>query len=219
VREVIERVKALSLPLEIIVVDDGSTDGTRQILREQSADGVVRVYTSPTNSGKGAAVRTGLSFATGEVVIIQDADLELDPEEYPRLLQPILSGQTAVVYGSRFLRPSPAVPARTRWANRLLAHWCNLLYWSHLTDVSTAYKVFRTPVVKSLGLRAIGFEFCAEVTAKLLLRRERIVEVPIGYHPRGPLEGKKLSYLRDGMKAAWCLLSLRFPHRPGAVRQ
>lgn len=214
VREVIERVKALPLPLEIIVVDDGSTDGTPAILREEGG-GVVRVYTSPANFGKGAAVRTGLGYATGEIVIIQDADLELDPEEYPRLLQPILRGDTAVVYGSRFLDPSPAVPPRTRRANRLLAAWCNLLYGSRLTDVSTAYKVFRTSLLRTLGLRCIGFEFCAEVTARLLRRRERIIEVPIGYHPRGETEGKKLNYLRDGMKAAWWLLRLRFS-REGA---
>jgi dolichol-phosphate mannosyltransferase len=169
----------------------------------------VRVYTSPTNSGKGAAIRIGLSFATGEVVIIQDADLELDPEEYPRLLAPLLAGQTAVVYGSRFLRPSPDLPTRTVWANRVLAGWCNLLFWSHLTDVSTAYKVFRTEALRQLGLQAIGFEFCAEVTGKLLRRHERIVEVPIGYHPRTELAGKKLRYARDGLKAAWWLLWLR----------
>ena len=116
----------------------------------------MRVYTSPTNFGKGAAIRIGLSFVTGDVVIIQDADLELDPEEYPRLLAPILAGRTNVVYGSRFLYPSPGVPWRTRVANRLLARWCNLLYRSRLTDVSTAYKVLRTDVFKRVGLRSVG---------------------------------------------------------------
>jgi hypothetical protein len=213
VHEVIARVRALPLPLDIIVVDDGSTDGTHDVLTQEDGDGVVRVYTSPTNFGKGAAIRIGLSFAQGEVVIIQDADLELDPEEYPRLLQPILEGRANVVYGSRFLRPAPGVPFRTRLANRLLAVWCNLLYWSHLTDVSTAYKVFRAPLLRQLGVRAIGFEFCAEVTGKLLRRHERIIEVPVGYHPRTALAGKKLSYLRDGLKAAWWLLWLRLGRR------
>lgn len=209
VHEVITRVKALPLPLDIIVVDDGSTDDTHAILAREDEPGVVRVYTSPTNFGKGAAIRIGLSFARGEIVVIQDADLELDPEEYPRLLQPLLERRTNVVYGSRFLRPAPHIPFRTRLANRLLACWCNLLYWSRLTDVSTAYKVFRTPLLRSLDLRAIGFEFCAEVTGKLLRRRERIIEVPVGYHPRTELAGKKLNYLRDGLKAAWWLLWLR----------
>jgi glycosyltransferase involved in cell wall biosynthesis len=175
----------------------------------EGADGVVQVFTSPANFGKGAAIRVGLSFVQGEVVIIQDADLELDPEEYPRLLEPILAGRTNVVYGSRFLHATPGVSGRTRLANALLAVWCNLLYWSRLTDVSTAYKVFRTPTIRDLRLRSIGFEFCAEVTARLLRRGERIVEVPIGYHPRTELAGKKLNYLRDGMKAAWWLLWLR----------
>jgi len=214
VREVIERVKALALPKEIIVVDDGSTDGTQGILREEGEDDIVRVYTSPTNFGKGAAIRIGLSFATGNVVLIQDADLELCPEEYPRLLEPILSGRTNVVYGSRFLHASRGIPWRTRVANRWLARWCNLLYRSRLTDVSTAYKVFRTEAIQRVTLRSVGFEFCAEVTALLLRGRERIEEVPVGYHPRTRAQGKKLNYLTDGARAAWCLLRLRFASPP-----
>jgi len=184
---------------------------------------VVTVYTSPTNFGKGAAIRMGLTFVTGDVVIVQDADLELDPEEYPRLVGPIRAGKTNVVYGSRFFGPTEGISARTRLANRLLAMWCNVLYRSHLTDVSTAYKVFRTGTIKRMPLRSIGFEFCAEVTGRLLRRGERILEVPVGYHPRTEAEGKKLSYLRDGLKAAWWLLWLRLvptgpvPGSPGGA--
>lgn len=219
VHEVIERVRALPLPLEIVVVDDGSTDGTAELLVSEQEEGVVTVYTSPANFGKGAAIRIGLTFVRGEVVIIQDADLELDPEEYPRLLEPIRAGKARVVYGSRFLHPGPGIPRRTRLANALLALWCNLLYGSRLSDVSTAYKVFRTDVVRGLQLRSVGFEFCAEVTAKLLRAGEHIVEVPVGYHPRSESEGKKLNYLRDGLKAAWWLLWLRFAPLPATRAQ
>lgn len=214
VREVIERVLSLPMPLELIVVDDGSTDGTPEILREEGEDEVVRVYTSPVNFGKGAAIRNGLSFVTGDVVIIQDADLELDPEEYPRLLEPILAGRTNAVYGSRFLQQSPAVPWRTRVANRLLALWCNALYRSRLTDVSTAYKVFRAETIERIPFRSVGFEFCAEVTAKLLRSGEQIEEVPVGFHPRTRAEGKKLNYLTDGLRVAWWLFWLRFARIP-----
>ncbi len=217
VHEVIERVKAVPMAKEIIVVDDGSTDGTKEALVQEDDDHVT-VYTSPTNFGKGAAIRIGLTLVTGDVVIVQDADLELDPEEYPRLVGPVRARQADVVYGSRFFGPTPGISARTRIANRLLAMWCNVLYRSHLTDVSTAYKVFRTPVLKAIPLRSIGFEFCAEVTARLLRGGRSILEVPIGYHPRGAAQGKKLNYLRDGFKAAWWLLWLRFASLPGRPR-
>ncbi|MFQ6133441.1 MAG: glycosyltransferase family 2 protein, partial [Armatimonadota bacterium] len=218
VHEVIERVKALPYDKEIIVVDDGSTDATASQLSEANDHPVVTVFTSPVNFGKGAAVRIGLAHATGDVVAIQDADLELSPEEFPRLLDPILSGEADVVYGSRFLRGRGRVSLVTYLANRLLAFWVNLLYGSRLTDEATAYKVFRASVIQRLPLGCVGFEFCPEVTAKLLRSGHSITEVPIGYHPRSPSEGKKVSYLRDGLKAAWTLLRLRFwrPSSPAA---
>ncbi|MFQ6098925.1 MAG: glycosyltransferase family 2 protein [Armatimonadota bacterium] len=223
VHEVIERVKtvpivdALNEPLEkeIVVVDDGSTDETSAVLCDAEEDPVVTVFTSPVNFGKGAAVRIGLTYVTGDVIIIQDADLELDPEEYPRLLEPILDGRADVVYGSRFKNGAKGVPWRTRVANRLLAWWTNLLYGSQLTDEATAYKVFRADVIHNLDLRCIGFEFCPEVTAKVLRSGYRIEEVPVGYHPRSQTKGKKVSYLRDGLKAVWTLLRYRW-WRPAA---
>lgn len=225
VREVIERVKAVPVrdpagaPLEkeIVVVDDGSTDQTRAILSGEGEDPVVTVFTSPVNFGKGAAVRIGLSYVTGDVIIIQDADLELDPEEYPQLIEPILVGRAEVVYGSRFRHGRDGVGWRTYIANRLLAAWTNLLYRAGLTDEATSYKVFRADVLRSLPLECIGFEFCPEVTAKVLRSAYRIEEVPIGYHPRSAAEGKKVRYLRDGLKAVWTLLRYRW-WRPAGAR-
>jgi len=216
VHEVLERVKAVPFEKEVIVVDDGSTDGTTEVLRREDTDPLVTVIRSPVNFGKGAAVRIGLSYVTGDVVIIQDADLELDPEEYPELVSPILRGETDVVYGSRFLRGRGQSSWRTYVANRLLALAVNVLYGAHLTDEATAYKVFRTHVVRGLPLRAIGFELCPELTAKLLRSGHHIVEVPVAYRPRTPAEGKKVSYLRDGLQALWTLVRLRF-WRPATV--
>ncbi len=194
IREVVQRVLATGLADEVIVVDDGSTDGTHLALAEieKQADGV-RVLSLERNAGKGAAVRAGLTVARGDVVLIQDADLEYDPRDYPRLLAPIQAGEAAVVYGSRFLGTgSAAMSAWSRWANRLLTGLTNWLFGARLTDMETGYKVFRREALQRLDLRARVFEFEPEVTALLLLRGERIVEVPISFSPRSYRAGKKI---------------------------
>ncbi len=207
----IARVDVPGIEKEIIVVDDGSTDQTPHILRERLAQvgDITQLFVSPENFGKGAAIRIGLRYVTGDIVIIQDADLELDPQEYGLLLQPILSGEARVVYGSRFLRPVAGLPLRSRVANWVLARLTNLLYGTRLTDEATAYKVFDAEVIKSLRLRCIRFEFCPEVTAKVARAGYRIHEVPISYHPRTPAEGKKVRWT-DGMVAVWTLIKYRF---------
>jgi len=213
IEEVIRRVLAVDLgptvDRELVVADDGSRDGTQQILDRMRTDGIIKVHTSLINLGKGAAIRFGLEYATGDIVLFQDADLELDPQEYPRLLEPILTGQADVVYGSRFLRPTRTVPLVTRLANTFLTAVTNLLYRSHLTDMETAYKVFRTDVLRRIKLRCVGFEFEPEVTAKVLRQGLKICEVPIGYIPRTQLEGKKIRW-HDGLKAIYYLLRYRF---------
>jgi glycosyltransferase involved in cell wall biosynthesis len=214
VGEVIRRVAGVGLPIpmEIIVVDDGSTDSTPQILSELGS-AITRFYASPVNQGKGAAVRLGLTMAAGDIILIQDADLELDPEEYRHLLQPIIEGKAAVVYGSRFLHRGNRMRFSRRLANRFLTGVTNLLYNTRLTDMETAYKVFRSEVMKNIELRATGFEIEPEITARLALSGYRIVEVPVSYSPRTKLEGKKIRW-RDGIKALWCLFRNRFsPHK------
>jgi len=214
--EVIDRVRSVDLgPIakEIVVSDDGSTDGSVQVIRDHCRDAaqVIKVHTSPVNLGKGAAVRLGLSYATGDVVIIQDADLELDPGEVARLIQPILAGQADVVYGSRFLRRSRStqIPGRTRLANRFLTTLTNLLFGAHLSDMETAYKAFRREALIPLRLRCVRFDFEPEVTARLLQAGYRIHEVPISYRPRTADEGKKISWV-DGIEAVYTLLRCRF---------
>ncbi len=211
VAKLLDRVRAVRLADEIIVVDDGSSDGTGEILQQiAAAHPDVRVFLHNVNRGKGAAVRTGIQAATKDLILIQDADLEYDPRDYPTLLAPIEDGKADVVFGSRFL----GGPRRTTmfWhmvANKLLTLLTNILYDSILTDMETGYKLFRREIIQSLPLRSNRFEIEPEITAKLLKRRVRIFEVPISFNPREYSEGKKIK-LHDAFTAVWTLLKYRF---------
>jgi len=209
VGEVLRRVLALPIDKEVIVVDDGSTDATPEAIAACSGPGVIALRLE-RNSGKGAAIRAGLECASGEYVLIHDADLELLPEEVPQVLAPIAEGRGPVVYGSRFLRGRGRASRGHHLANRLITGWANLLYGASLTDVSTAYKLFPRSAVESLDLQCTGFEFCPEITAKLLRMGLTIEEVPVSYLPRANGSGKKLRYLTDGLRAAWTLVRWRF---------
>ena len=207
--EILAQVRAVDLEKEIVVVDDGSTDGTRAILREEEKKGDLKVIYHEANQGKGAAVRTGLEHASGDFIIIQDADLEYDPREYPKLLKPILEGQAEVVYGSRSLVFKETMFFLQSLGNKIVTLATNLLYGIALSDMETCYKVFRAEVIKSIPLHSRRFEFEPEITAKLLKRGYRIHEVPISYKGREYHEGKKLTW-RDGITALWTLLKYRF---------
>jgi glycosyltransferase involved in cell wall biosynthesis len=212
VRAVVDRLLAIDLPVacEVIVVDDGSTDGTRDMLGMATREGLpIAVIHAERNAGKGSAIRLGLEHARGSIVAIQDADLELDPQQLSDLVRPILARETAVVYGSRFLRGRPAAPLVTIAANRLLTALTNLLYRSSITDMETCYKVMRTEVARSLGLRANRFDIEPEITAKLLRRSHRILELPVRFDPRSRAQGKKIGW-RDGLRAIGVLVSHRF---------
>lgn len=207
--EAVRRARAveLSLDKEIILVDDGSTDGTRAVL-PQLEDSTVRVVLHPENRGKGAAVRTGLAHATGDLVVIQDADLEYDPEDWPKLLAPVLKGRARVVYGSRFTGERRNMLFWHWVGNRFLSLVTNVLYNTTLSDMETCYKLFDRRLLESIRLRSDRFGFEPEVTAKVLRTGERIYEVPISYTGREPEEGKKITW-RDGMEALWILLRCR----------
>ena len=195
---------------EIIAVDDGSTDGSREILEEESRQGRVKAFFHEHNSGKGSAVRTGIQQATGDFLVIQDADLEYDPREYRLLLQPILEGRAEVVYGSRFRGgPTKTMFFHHMLGNRFLTLVTNVLYDTILTDMETCYKCFRVEIVQGIPLRSRSFDFEPEVTAKMLKRGHRIYEVPISYTGREFDEGKKISW-KDGFAAIWTLIKYRF---------
>jgi glycosyltransferase involved in cell wall biosynthesis len=212
VRSVVDRLLAIDLPIarEIVVVDDGSTDGTREELGAALSQGVEFTYVEAArNEGKGSAIRKGLSRVGGSIVAIQDADLELDPAQLGRLVEPILRGDTEVVYGSRFMSGTPNAPRLTIVANRVLTGVTNVLYGASLTDMETCYKIMRTEVARSLTLRANRFEIEPEITAQLLRRGHRIVELPVRFDPRSRAQGKKIRW-RDGVHALRVLARERF---------
>ena len=210
IAEILKRVRLSKLAAEIVVVDDGSQDGSRELLSRLDGKARTRVILHPKNRGKGAAVRTGIDAARGDVILIQDADLEYNPTDYPALLQPIADGIADVVYGSRFLGgPRRAVMFWHMIANQLLTLMTNVLYNTILSDMETGYKVFRREVTVGMRLRANGFDFEPEFTAKVLKRHHRIFEVPITFNPRDYSEGKKIK-LGDAFVAVWTLLKYKF---------
>lgn len=209
--EIISRVRATGLVNEIVVVDDSSSDNSPAILRrlQNGALPPLRLLRHERNQGKGAAIRTGLAAVTGDLVLVQDADLEYDPADYPALLAPFTNPEVKVVYGSRNLQRNGRSSFAFYWGGRLLSVITNLLYGSRITDEATGYKVFCANLLKEIGLEGNGFEFCPEVTGKILRRKIPIYEVPISYYPRTWAEGKKIQW-HDGLIAVWNLVKYRF---------
>jgi dolichol-phosphate mannosyltransferase len=214
IRKVLDTVDKVDIPKEIIIVDDGSDDGTREIIVGLSMDGTKKCFHSK-NRGKGAAIRTGLKKVTGDIVIIQDADLEYDPREYHRLIRPILEGKAQVVYGSRLLGLPPWRKVRYHFyypfafGVKLLNLLTRLLYGTRITDEATCYKVFKTKVIRNIQLKCKRFEFCPEITAKVCKKGYKIHEIPISYMGRTFREGKKIDW-KDGIQAIYTLIKYRF---------
>jgi dolichol-phosphate mannosyltransferase len=213
VEKVVDQVFAVNLgnvDKEIIISDDGSQDRTHEIIQKLQTKytGLIS-YHSPTNLGKGAAVRSGIALSTGEIITIQDADLELDPNEYPKLLTHLLNQETKIVYGSRFLNSKVKLNRTSRQANRFLNFLTNLLFGSHLTDMETAYKMFLRETMYGIRLRCVRFDFEPEITANFLHKGYHIMEIPVSYTPRTVQAGKKISWV-DGYEAIYTLIRCRF---------
>jgi len=211
VLELIKRVNAVKLNKELIVIDDFSTDGTREILKKARIKNM-KLVLHDKNYGKSHGVRIGIAHATGDIIIIQDADFEYDPRDYSKLIKPILSGKSNVVYGTRFPKgkPRPSILKNKHFlANRILTLTSNILYNANITDEPTCYKVFKAELIKNIPLKCERFEFCPEITAKVRKLGEKIYELPIRYQPRGLEEGKKIR-LKDGFEAMWTLIKYRF---------
>ncbi len=209
IRQILAKVRAVAIDKEVIVVDGGSTDGTKELLKEEERAPGTRVVYEPGPRGRGSAIKEGLAVATGEIVIFQDADLEVDPVEYPKLIAPLEAGECDVVFGSRFLGGRPRMTFLQYWGNRVVNIAVNLLYGTRLTDIETCYQVFRLEALQGMTLDNNRFAFTVELCVKLVKRGYRIKEIPIGYEPRTRAEGKKV-YWGDGFASLWTLLKYRF---------
>jgi len=210
----LEKVRAVPIDMEIIVIDGNSEDGTKEILQKEKKRAGTRVIFQNERKGRGNALKVGIKAAKGEYVIFQDADLELDPNDYPALLEPLLSGQADVVFGSRFLNGPPRMTFLQYWGNKVINWSVNILYRRELkkfwlTDVETCYQIFRREAFDKFDIKNNNFAFTVELTVRLVLAGQRLAEIPISYFPRGRAEGKKV-YWGDGVASLWTLLRIRF---------